>query len=177
MKDLDIGENNDTINLNDDQPELLFGPEVDGKPQGGVPPFYVSLNVHDKIIHNVVLDSSASHNLMAKAVMEKLGLGIARPYKYLYSFGSRKVRCLGLIKDLCVTLAQIPAKSLVMDIVVADIPPRYGMLLSCSWGEKLQGTLQMDMTYATIPVFGKQRRMYRETSMKYMVSSQEKPHN
>jgi hypothetical protein len=33
------------------------------------------------------------------------------------------------------------------------------------------------MSYATIPVFGQQRRLYRETLMKYMVSSQEKPHN
>jgi hypothetical protein len=41
----------------------------------------------------------------------------------------------------------------------------------------LKGTLQLDMSYATIPVFGQQRRLYRETSMKYMVRSQEKPHN
>jgi hypothetical protein len=45
------------------------------------------------------------------------------------------------------------------------------------WGGKLKGTLQLDMSYATIPVFGQQRRLYRETLMKYMVSSQEKPHN
>ena len=64
-----------------------------------------------------------------------------------------------------------------MDIVVADIPPKYGMLLSRSWGDKLQGTLQMDMTYATIPVFSQPRRIYRETHMKYKVSSQEKPDN
>ena len=97
--------------------------------------------MHDKILHNAMLDLGASYNLMPKAVMEKLGLDITRPYKDFYSFYSSKVRCLGLIKDLCVTLAQIPAKSLVMDIVVADIPLKYGMLLSRSWGEKLQGTL------------------------------------
>lgn len=58
-----------------------------------------------------------------------------------------------------------------MDIVVVDIPPKYGMLLSHPWAAKLQGTLQMDMTYATIPIFGQPRRLYRETLMKYMVSS------
>jgi hypothetical protein len=62
-------------------------------------------------------------------------------------------------------------------VLTADIPPKYGMFLSWSWGAKLKGTLQLDMSYATIPVFGKQRRLYRETLMKYMVSSQEKPHN
>ena len=70
-----------------------------------------------------------------------------------------------------------PRQSIVMDIFVADIPPKYGMLLSQSWGAKLQGTLQLDMSYATIPLFGQQRRLYKKTLMKYMVSSQEKPHN
>lgn len=105
MKALNIGENTDSVNLNDDQPELLFGPEVEGKPhEGGVPPFYVSLNILDKILDNSMLDSGSSDNLIPKVVMEKLGLDITRPYKDLYSFHSSKVICLGLIKDLCVTL-------------------------------------------------------------------------
>ena len=59
---------------------------------------------------------------MPKVVMESLGLEITKPYKDLYSFDSSRVKYLGLIKDLCVNLAQIPTKGLVMDIVVADIP-------------------------------------------------------
>ena len=74
-------------------------------------------------------------------------------------------------------LTQIPAKTIVMDIVVADIPPKFGMLLSRSWAEKIKGTMQMDLTYATIPVFGKQRRLYRETIMAYVVSIKDKPQN
>ena len=110
---------------------LLFGPKIEGKFQEGTtPPFYNSLNIHDNIFHNAMLDSGASHNLMPKVIMERLVLEVTRPYKDLYSFDSSRVRCLGLIKDLCVKLAQIPAKSLVMDIVVPDIPPKYGMLLS-----------------------------------------------
>jgi hypothetical protein len=166
------------VNPTDDQPELLFGPEVDGQADNGVVThFYISLNIHDLILHNDILDSGASHNLMPKAVMEKLGLEVTRPYKDLHSFDSSKVICIGLIKDLCITLVQIPAKSMVMDVVVADIPLKYGMLLSLFWGAKLKGTLQLDMSYATIPVFEQQRRLYRETLMKYMISSQEKPHN
>ena len=64
-----------------------------------------------------------------------------------------------------------------MDIVVADIPPKYGMLLSRSWGAKLQGSLQMDMSYAIIPVFNQNRKLYRESHMKYMVSNIDKPNN
>ena len=128
MKALNIEDNNDIFNLNDDQPELIFGPKIEGRYQEGpIPSFYVSLNVHDKILHNAMHDSGASHNLMPKVVMESLGLEITGPYKDFYSFDSSRVKCLGLIKDLCVNLAQIPAKCLVMDIVVADVPPKYGM--------------------------------------------------
>ena len=142
LKAFNIEENNDTFNLNDDQPELIFGPNIEGRYQEGpVPPFYVSLNVHDKILHNAMHDLGASHNLMPKAVMENLGLEITRPYKDLYSLDSSRVICLGLIKDLCVNLAQITAKCLVMDIVMADVFPKYGMLLSRSWGAKLQGNM------------------------------------
>ena len=86
--------------------------------------------------------------------MDELGLDITRPYKDLFSFDSRKVKCLGLIKDLVVSLSQIPSKNLIMDVVVVDIPPKYDMLLSRSWGANLGGSLQLDMTYATIPIFG-----------------------
>jgi len=70
-----------------------------------------------------------------------LGLDITRSYKDFYSFDSNQVKFLGIIKDLCVNLVQIPTKSVLMDIVLADIPPKYGMLLFQSWGAKLQGTL------------------------------------
>ena len=106
-----------------------------------MPPFYISLNIHDKILHNAMHDFGASQNLIPKVVMEILGLEITRPYKYLYSFDSSRVKCLGLIKDLCVSLTQIPEKFMVMDVVVVDVPPKYGMLLSRSWGAKLQGTM------------------------------------
>ena len=151
---------------------------MNGKPlEGGTLPFYVSLNIHDKILHNDMFDSGTSHNLMPKSVMEKLDIDITRPYKDLFSFDSSQVRCLGLIKDLCVSLVQYPIKVILIDMLVADIRPKYGMLLSRSWGAKLQGSLQLDMSYATILVFGQPKKLYKETLMKYVVSGQERPQN
>ena len=66
---------------------------------------------------------------------------------------------------------------MVMDVVVADIHPKFGMLLSISWDAKLKGTLQMDMSYATISVFGQGRRFYREVLLMYMVSKKSQPNN
>jgi ribonuclease HI len=67
---------------------------------------------------------------------------------------------------------------MIMDIVVADVPPKFGMLLSISWIKRLGGMLQMDLTYATIPVFGgEHRRLYREAQLAYIVSDEADPTN
>jgi hypothetical protein len=74
------------------------------------PPFYISLNIYNNILHNCLMDSGASDNVMPKVVMYELGLDITKPYLDLYSFESRKVKCLGVIKDMFVTLYQLPMK-------------------------------------------------------------------
>ena len=167
----------DTVNLQDYNPTILFGPRAEGPQDEDVPPFYVTIKVHDQNLHNAMIDSGASHNLMPKEIMDNLGLEITRQYKDLYSFHSRKLKCPRLIKDLVVSLHQIPEKSIVMDIVVVEVPGKFGLLLSRSWSAKLKGTMQMDMSYATIPVFGVQRRLYRENRLKYMINSKECPEN
>jgi ribonuclease HI len=167
----------DFISLQDERPAVVLGPMVEDIDDSS-PPFYTSLNIHDKVLHNCLMDSWASHNLMPKAVMEELGLEVTRAYHDLYSFDSRRVQCLGVIKDLVVSLFQLPMKSMVMDIVVADVPPKFGMLLSRSWIKRLGGMLQMDLTYATIPVFGgEHRRLYREAQLAYIVSDEANPTN
>ena len=132
----------DMVSVEDDQPELIFGPTLNGEsPDSDVPPFYIILRVHEFVLHNAMFDSDASHNIMPKAIMEKLGLDITRKYHDLYLFDSNRVRCIGLIKDLVVSLDQISAKNILMDVVVADIPPQFGVLLSRYLGAKIKGTM------------------------------------
>ena len=121
---LKMGGTPDTLNVQDDHPAILVGAHIKETSYiEDVPMFYVSLKIHDMTLHNTVLDSITSHNLMLKATMDELGLDIIRPYKELFSFDLRKVKCLGLIKDLVMSLAQIPFKNMIMDVVMADIPP------------------------------------------------------
>jgi ribonuclease HI len=83
-----------------------------------------------------------------------------------------------MIKYLVVTLAQVLVKSILMDVVIADIPPMYGLLLSRSWGAKLGGSLQLDMTFSIIPMFsGQFTRLYIETRLAYTVSDPQNPNN
>jgi hypothetical protein len=125
---LDLEIHFDVINLEYDKTNITFGPHFEGA-RDIVAPFYITLNVHNQLLHNCMLDSGASHNVMPKSIMDRLGLEITRPYGYLYSFDSRRVKCRGMIKDLVVTLAQVLVKSILMDVVITDIPPNYGLLL------------------------------------------------
>ena len=112
------------VNVKYSHPELIFGPTIEGHSEySEVPPFYLSLRLHEYILHNAMFDFGASHNLMPKVIMEKLGPDITKKYHDLYSFDSDRVRCIGIIKDLVVSLDQIPAKNVLMDVVVVDIPP------------------------------------------------------
>jgi hypothetical protein len=69
----------DMVNLEDENPTITIGPHIEDRIDAS-PPFYISLNIHDKILHNCLMDSGASHNVMPKVVMEELGLDITRPY-------------------------------------------------------------------------------------------------
>ena len=64
----------DTLELTDDAPTIVLGPRIEYTDEEDVPPFYVSLNIHDIILHNDMLDSGASHNLMPRVVVESVGL-------------------------------------------------------------------------------------------------------
>jgi hypothetical protein len=166
-----------SVNLQDEKPTIILGPMIEDKDDSS-PPFYTSLNIHNKVFHNCLMNSGASHHLMPKTVMEDLRLRITKDYYDFYSFDSRRVQFLGVINDLVATLFQLPMKSVVMDIVVADIPPKFGMLLSRSWIKRLGGTLHMDLTYDTIPMFeGEHRRLYKEAQLAYIISDESDPTN
>jgi hypothetical protein len=94
----------DVINLEDEKTNIIFGSHFEGS-KDIVAPFYITLTILDHLLHNFMLDSGASHNVMPKAIMDRLGLEISRPYGDLYSFDSRKVKCIGMIKDLVVNLS------------------------------------------------------------------------
>ena len=124
----------DSINFQANSPQVQVGPRY-GERKSFVATFYINLIVQYHLLHNNILDFGASHNLMSKIIEEKLWLEITRPNKDLYSFW------IEMIKDLVVNLAQIPIKSVMMDVVVANVLVSYVILLSKYWEEKVGGTL------------------------------------
>jgi hypothetical protein len=68
----------DSVNLHDENTIIILGPLIEHIDDSSIP-FYTSLNIHDKVLHNCLMDSGASQNLMPKAVMDEVGLEIKKP--------------------------------------------------------------------------------------------------
>jgi hypothetical protein len=141
-------------------------------------PFYLSLLVNDKVLRNCMLDSGATSKVITKKVMEQLNLRISRPYHNICALDSQTIEVHGLIKGLQVYLASLPDIMIEMDIVVIDVPDVWGMLLNRKTTADLGGSLQMDLSYATIPTpDGGTFKLNREVYRKYHIEDPKKPQN
>ena len=76
---------NGTVNMEEDKPVVVFGPHVE-EVDPSTPPFYISLLIHDFLLHNCMFDLGASHDLMPFSAMKQLNLQVTKPYRDLYSF-------------------------------------------------------------------------------------------
>jgi len=95
----------------------------------------------DLLLHNCMLDSNASSNVMSLKVMNQLGLQITWPYRNVCAMDCRKIKVHGLTKDLQVKLASYLDISLLMDVVVIDVLDAWGMLFSRKCTVSLGGIL------------------------------------
>ena len=57
-----------------------------------------------------------------------------------------------MIENLKIKLVAYLDVEITMNVLVIDIPDVWGMLLSREWAAKLGGIIQLDLTYATIPI-------------------------
>jgi hypothetical protein len=116
------------------------------------PPFLISLQLNNKLLNHSMLDSRAGANIMSLKVMRQLGLETTRSYRNVYGIESRAIPTQGVIENVKVRLDRYPKIVFLIDIVVIDALDVWGMLLSRKFVATLGGTLQMDLTYATIPM-------------------------
>jgi hypothetical protein len=117
------------MEIHEDAPVILQGMDHN-RGNGSHQPFFISLLVNNLLLHNCVLDSGASSNVMTRKVMEQLNLRISRPYHNVSAMDSREIKVHGLIKDLQVHLAVYPDIIVLMDVVVINVPNAWGTLLS-----------------------------------------------
>ncbi|KAH9305236.1 hypothetical protein KI387_009640, partial [Taxus chinensis] len=77
--------------------------------------------------------------------------------------------------DAQVAFAALPEKRVLATILVADIPPSYGMLLSRNFSKNVGGEIMMDWSHALIPVNGKMKKLLPEKQTEYIVQKIDDP--
>jgi hypothetical protein len=87
---------------------------------------------------------------MSLKVMKQLGLKTTHPYVNFCGIDLKKVKVYRHIEDVEVYLLYFLHISLIMNIVVIDVPDAWDMHFSRIWVATLGGFLSMDLTHAHI---------------------------
>jgi hypothetical protein len=119
-----------------------------------VPPFLLTFEVFNRNLHNCLVDSGASSNVMPLAICNKLGIVPLKSDKHVIQLDRTQVKVMGELKDVMIRIATHPNFVQVIDIIVVDIPEAYGLLLSRDWSENLNGYFSTDWAHLWLPLKG-----------------------
>jgi hypothetical protein len=121
------------------------------------PPFYISINIMDKISHCCLIDESSGLSVMSNIIMEELGLSCTNENaRIMLSYNSLQQMTIGEIKYVTLILCAHPKIRTNLSIQVIDMPVRnYSILLERDWQALMGGYLSLDETHLSVPQNGK----------------------
>jgi hypothetical protein len=119
-----------------------------------VPPFLLTFEVFNRNLHNYLVDSGASSNVMPLVVCNKLGAFPLKSDKHVIQVDITQVKFMGELKDVMIRIATHPNFVQIIDIIVVEIPKACGLLLIHDWSEKLNGYFSTDWEHLWLPLNG-----------------------
>jgi hypothetical protein len=144
-----------------------------GKPF--VPSFLLTFEVFKKNLHNCLVDSGASSNVISLSICKKLNVDPLKRDKHVIQLDKTQVKVMGELKDVIIRITTHPKFVQVIDIIVVDIQEAYGFLLSQDWSEKLKKYFSIDWDHLWLPLKGHMNiiRIDRERYLKHTVTDLE----
>ena len=121
------------------------------------------------------MDPRASVNGMPLSVYKKIN-GQPKPSTWqVIQLDKTNVKVIGEMEDVLIGLSSNEKVCQFIDIVVADIPEAYGLVLSQDWSAKLNGYFISDWSHLWLPhkESPNQIKILREPQMKYNVTQLE----
>jgi hypothetical protein len=148
-----------------------------GKPF--VPPFLLTFEVLNKNLHNCLVNSGASFNVMPLSICKKLNTTPLKSDKHVIQLDRTQVKVIRELKDVMIIMDTHPKFVQVIDIIVVDIPEAYGLLLSRDCSEKLNRYFSTDWAHLWFPLKGHTNmvRIDRERYLKHTVTDLETPND
>ena len=101
-----------------------------GKPKFRTPPFLLNFDIFNYNVHNCLVDSGASINVMPLLVYKRIN-GQPKPSTWqVIQLDKTAVKVVGEMEDVLIRLSANEKVCQYIDIIVADIPDAYGLVLS-----------------------------------------------
>lgn len=145
---------------------------IGDKSNSHTPRFLLTYEIYNRNLHNCLIDSGASSNIMPASVCSKLNIEPKKSAIHIVQLDRTKVQVVGEINSVTIRLSADPRVVQRIDILIADIPEFYGLILSRDWSEKLHGYISTDWSHMWLPYKGKpnQIRIDREKHMTHTVT-------
>jgi ribonuclease HI len=120
------------------------------------PPFYIYVNILDKIAHCCLIDGVLGPSVMSKIIMEELGMSCTnKNVRIMLSYNNKKQSTIGEIKDVTLVLCAHPKIHTTLNIHVIDIfVSNYSIILGRDWKSLIGGYLSLDGSHLSIPKDG-----------------------
>jgi hypothetical protein len=122
--------------------------------KSNTPPFLLTFEIFNRNVHNCMVDSGASSNVIPYVMCQKLNVEPKKCDIQIVQLDRSNVKVIGELKNVLIRLAFNPKVHQVIDIIVVDIPEAYGLLLSRDWSEKLNGYFSTDWSHIWLPYNG-----------------------
>ena len=111
------------------------------------PPFLLTFEIFNRNVHNCMVDSGASSNVMPWSVCQKINAKVEPSSLKIIQLDRTDVKVMGELKNVLIRLSSNPKVHQFIDIIVVDIPKLYGMFLSRDWSEHLHGYFATDWSH------------------------------
>ena len=121
-----------------------------------LPHSFLLYEIFNKNLHNCLVDSGASSNILPKSICAKLNVQPQKSIVRIVHMDRSKVEVIGELNQVTIMLSSNPKVCQIIDILVADIPKFYGLILSRDWSEKLHVYFATDWSHMWLPYNGKQ---------------------
>jgi hypothetical protein len=93
-----------------------------------VPPFLLTFEIFNRNVHNCMVDSGASSNVMPLSVCQKINAEVKPSDLKIIQLDRTNVKVIGELKNVLIRLSSNPKVHQVIDIIVVDIPEVYGLV-------------------------------------------------
>jgi ribonuclease HI len=141
------------------------------------PPFYIFVNIMDKIAHCCLIDGSSGPSVMSNIIMEEMGLSCTNENsRSMLSYNSLQQTTIGEIKDVTLVLCAHIEIRTTLNIQVIDMSIRnYSIILGIYWQALTGGYPSLNGTHLSVPRSGKNIIVLREGRISPYIESVPQP--